>query len=321
MQRVGMLFGLSSALVRQARFATRRRGVVRLSTETAPQSVTQDAAHEVQDLTAAAAFDPARVRSAVRTLAAAAGGVSLGITAPTASGAVATLKAWTDALKLPPATLGADEATDVDADAGAAFLQYGPNGEASLRRDAAAAAGVLFYPQVAAGGDVSVAQYLLPLGLFDDDDAPADAADGDFVPLTGKQKLVLRGRAVTLGGKLPTLDLPRDGATAPFLKQLEEYVKHHELVKVRMPFVGKKKAAKLLAEADLVPATRSELVQVMGHTCLLYRAKNPPVIDVNPPEKEELPEKPAWVPVSYDSYDDSLDESEASEASKAPASS
>ncbi|KAJ1452096.1 hypothetical protein M885DRAFT_329718 [Pelagophyceae sp. CCMP2097] len=235
MQRVGMLFGLSSALVRQARFATRRRGVVRLSTETAPQSVTQDAAHEVQDLTAAAAFDPARVRSAVRTLAvsraipcaspprrshqAAAGGVSLGITAPTASGAVATLKAWTDALKLPPATLGADEATDVDADAGAAFLQYGPNGEASLRRDAAAAAGVLFYPQVAAGGDVSVAQYLLPLGLFDDDDAPADAADGDFVPLTGKQKLVLRGRAVTLGGKLPTLDLPRDGATAPFLKQ------------------------------------------------------------------------------------------------------
>jgi len=227
MQRVLVVVGLSHALMGRAPCPRSRRAVVRpLSTEAA-QALLQErdvAMRDGAEDVAAAAYDAAAARGAVRTLAASADGVTLGIAAPTLASTLATLKAWTDALRLHRGTLfGADvdgEPVDVP---GPIFLKYSPNGEARLRHDAdtRTRAGVLFYPHVAAaaGEEVSVAQYLLPLALFDGDLGGAASMADAGAALTGKQKLLLRGRAVSLGGKLPTLDLPRDGATAPFLRQ------------------------------------------------------------------------------------------------------
>ncbi|KAJ1446853.1 hypothetical protein M885DRAFT_545002 [Pelagophyceae sp. CCMP2097] len=292
MQRVLVVVGLSHALMGRAPCPRSRRAVVRpLSTEAA-QALLQErdvAMRDGAEDVAAAAYDAAAARGAVRTLAASADGVTLGIAAPTLASTLATLKAWTDALRLHRGTLfGADvdgEPVDVP---GPIFLKYSPNGEARLRHDAdtRTRAGVLFYPHVAAaaGEEVSVAQYLLPLALFDGDLGGAASMADAGAALTGKQKLLLRGRAVSLGGKLPTLDLPRDGATAPFLRQLEDSVARHELVEVRMPF-EKKSEAQRVAEDDVVPAARAQLVHVLGHTCLVYRPSDPPVIDLDKLEK------------------------------------
>jgi hypothetical protein len=61
-------------------------------------------------------------------------------------------------------------------------------------------------------------------------------------------------------------------------------VAHHELVKVRMPYMDKEEA-KRVAEDALVPAARAQLVKVLGHACLVYRPRDPPIIDLDELEK------------------------------------
>ena len=74
---------------------------------------------------------------------------------------------------------------------------------------------------------------------------------------------------------MPTLAFAGDGVAAPraaFVEELRSQLDAHELVLVRMPSIGKKREAKLYAEAQLLPMLGDEthLVQTLGHTVLLY---------------------------------------------------
>jgi len=86
-------------------------------------------------------------------------------------------------------------------------------------------------------------------------------------PLTSKQKSYLRG----LGHHLTIMAmLGKEGITDRVLKTVEETVAAHELVKVKVqenfPH-DRHEAGEMLAAAS-----RTQLVQVLGRTLLLYRA-------------------------------------------------
>jgi len=86
-------------------------------------------------------------------------------------------------------------------------------------------------------------------------------------PLTSKQKSYLRGLGHHLTVKAM---LGKDGITEQVLKTVEETIAAHELIKVKVqenfPH-DRHQAGDLLAEAS-----RTQLVQVLGRTLLLYRA-------------------------------------------------
>ena len=86
-------------------------------------------------------------------------------------------------------------------------------------------------------------------------------------PLTPKQIKYLRG----LGHKLnPLVLIGKEGLNASLLQAVETELHNHELIKVKIgtnSSVDKKDAAAAIPEA-----TRSELVQLIGKTLLLYRA-------------------------------------------------
>jgi len=84
--------------------------------------------------------------------------------------------------------------------------------------------------------------------------------------LTGRQRRYLRGLANTLRA---TVFLGREGISEAVLRGVEEAYVNQELIKVRLERgcpLERREAGRQLAEA-----TRSHLVQVLGHTLLLYR--------------------------------------------------
>ena len=83
---------------------------------------------------------------------------------------------------------------------------------------------------------------------------------------TGKQRRYLRGLANQLKA---TVYLGKEGISAALKSAVEEAYTHHELLKIRLEKgcpIERHEAGQLLAEA-----TGSHLVQVLGHTLLLYR--------------------------------------------------
>ena len=86
--------------------------------------------------------------------------------------------------------------------------------------------------------------------------------------LTGKQRRYLR----SLGQRLAaTLHVGRDGVTGAVVEQAETQLGNHELIKVR---VSENAPASRHETADeLAARTRSEVVQVLGRTALLYRGR------------------------------------------------
>jgi RNA-binding protein len=86
-------------------------------------------------------------------------------------------------------------------------------------------------------------------------------------PLTSKQKSYLRGLGHHLSSKAM---LGKDGITEQVLKTVEETISTHELIKVKVqencPH-DRHEAGELLAAAS-----RTQLVQILGRTLLLYRA-------------------------------------------------
>ena len=95
--------------------------------------------------------------------------------------------------------------------------------------------------------------------------------------LDGRDRRLLRACASRSKSEksMPTLAFAGDGAAAPraaFVEELRSQLDAHELVLVRMPSIGKKREAKLYAEAQLIPMLGDEthLVQTLGHTVLLY---------------------------------------------------
>ena len=84
--------------------------------------------------------------------------------------------------------------------------------------------------------------------------------------LTGKQRRYLRGLANQLKA---TVYLGKDGLSDAVQHAVEEAYANRELIKVRLEKscpVERHEAGRLLAEA-----TESHLVQVLGHTLVLYR--------------------------------------------------
>ena len=84
--------------------------------------------------------------------------------------------------------------------------------------------------------------------------------------LTQKQKHHLRG----LGHAIkPIVQLGGSGLTDAILRQIEEAVDHHELIKVRL-LAGDRDAKKLHIE-KIIDYTGAELIQQVGHMVLIYR--------------------------------------------------
>jgi RNA-binding protein len=92
-------------------------------------------------------------------------------------------------------------------------------------------------------------------------DAPTRAT-GAF---TGRQRRFLKGLAQRLE---PVVWVGEGGIGEGVLRALEEALRSHELVKVRMQRPADKRAM----AAELAASSRAELVGLVGHTVILYRA-------------------------------------------------
>lgn len=96
----------------------------------------------------------------------------------------------------------------------------------------------------------------------------------DAAPLTSRQRRHLKGLAQRLA---PAVQVGEAGITEAVLRALDEALRHHELVKVRMRQPEDKKAM----AARLAEASGAVLLGLVGHTVVLYRP-NPddPVLEL-----------------------------------------
>jgi RNA-binding protein len=83
--------------------------------------------------------------------------------------------------------------------------------------------------------------------------------------MTGKQRRHLRA----LGHHLsPVVQVGREGVTDALVKQTDEQLEAHELIKVKIGEGDRHEAAEALAAR-----CKAELAQVLGRTALLYRRR------------------------------------------------
>ena len=86
------------------------------------------------------------------------------------------------------------------------------------------------------------------------------------MPLSSSQIRYLRGLAHPLK---PVLLLGGKGVTAGVLKELEQALTDHELIKVRL--TGNDRTARAADLAKLIESSHAEAVQTIGHIAVLYR--------------------------------------------------
>jgi RNA-binding protein len=86
------------------------------------------------------------------------------------------------------------------------------------------------------------------------------------MPLSSSQIRYLRGLAHPLK---PVLLLGGKGVTAGVLKELEQALADHELIKVRL--TGDDRAARAAELAALLESRHAQTVQTIGHIAVLYR--------------------------------------------------
>lgn len=84
--------------------------------------------------------------------------------------------------------------------------------------------------------------------------------------LTASQNRYLRGLAHPLK---PVVLLGSNGVTPGVLKELEQALDDHELIKVRLN--GEDRAARVATVARLVASSHAEPVQTIGRVAVLYR--------------------------------------------------
>jgi RNA-binding protein len=84
--------------------------------------------------------------------------------------------------------------------------------------------------------------------------------------LSASQARYLRGLAHPLK---PVLILGGRGITAGVLKELQQALDDHELIKIRL--TGEDRTARGAALARLVESSGAEAVQTIGHIAVLYR--------------------------------------------------
>ena len=84
--------------------------------------------------------------------------------------------------------------------------------------------------------------------------------------LSQKQKHHLRG----LGHAIkPVVQLGNSGLTDGVLRQIEEAIEHHELIKVRV--IAADRSEKKRYIDHIVESTDAHLIQQVGHMILIYR--------------------------------------------------
>jgi len=106
--------------------------------------------------------------------------------------------------------------------------------------------------------------------------------------LTGQQKRYLRGLA---HHKDAIVQVGHQGVTEPLLGALDKALEDHELVKVRLAQAVEDRDE---ASEALASGTKSELVQQMGRTVVLYRRrKKNPKIELPKPGKKAAATAPA----------------------------
>jgi RNA-binding protein YhbY len=103
-----------------------------------------------------------------------------------------------------------------------------------------------------------------------DDDSVGAGAD-----LGGAKRRALRALAGRLAadGKLKTILVLGVDFTAQFLGKIDRALDECELVKLRLRDVASKKEVKVVAE-DIATGRAAHVAQVVGHTALLYRARD-----------------------------------------------
>ncbi len=87
--------------------------------------------------------------------------------------------------------------------------------------------------------------------------------------LTGKQKRYLRSQAHNLSA---IFQIGKDGVHANQVKGIKEALETHELIKVKiLESCGESKNEVAL---ELSVATKSEVIQILGRTIILYKSSN-----------------------------------------------
>jgi len=90
--------------------------------------------------------------------------------------------------------------------------------------------------------------------------------------MKGRERAELRAEAHHLS---PTVHVGKEGASAALIKSLDDTLRTHELVKVRLGKSADVKAKD--AAGALAGATKSEVIQVIGRTATFYR-ENPELL-------------------------------------------
>ena len=85
--------------------------------------------------------------------------------------------------------------------------------------------------------------------------------------LSNKQKQYLKGLAHPLK---PVVQLGANGLTEGVIAEIESALKHHELIKVKVPTDDREEKA-LIMDA-IIGETKSLKVQSIGHVLVIYRA-------------------------------------------------
>ncbi len=94
------------------------------------------------------------------------------------------------------------------------------------------------------------------------------------MPLNTRQRQHLKALAHKLR---PVVLVGNAGVTAPLVREIEQALEHHELLKIRLPGVEREKRAKMLRQ--VCEQARSEAVQEIGRVAVIYRrAKKPRLI-------------------------------------------
>ena len=93
--------------------------------------------------------------------------------------------------------------------------------------------------------------------------------------LSNKQKQYLKGLAHTIK---PVVQLGNNGLTEGVLAEIEGAIKHHELIKVKIPTDDKEE--KILIMDAIVRETGAVKLQAVGHVLVLFKQSNEKKIEL-----------------------------------------
>lgn len=93
--------------------------------------------------------------------------------------------------------------------------------------------------------------------------------------LTSKQKSYLRSLAHKLK---PVVMIGNAGVTDNVISEIDRSLSHHELIKVRLS--GLERDDRIKIANELCQETSSELINIIGHIAIIYRAAKKPKIKI-----------------------------------------